>query len=130
MAKQPYVPPVQGKGGQIFDSIFILVLVYAALLTPLLLGLGGASGGGEAQKAAPTWESLHQNPTMAQQWEKLGYTPKTAEPIINQQFDYSINPVTLIITILVIGGYFFFMLKASRKEYLDVIEEKFGSNGS
>lgn len=127
MAKKPYQPPVQSKGGQIFDSFFILALVYAALLTPLLLGLG-ASNGAVKHQTVPTWESLHQNTTMAQQWEKLGYTPKTAAPIIEQQFDYSINYGYLLLTILVIGGYFFFMLKASRKEYLEVIDEKFGDD--
>ena len=35
--KKNYVPPKQGWFGQIFDSIFILALVFASLLIPLLL---------------------------------------------------------------------------------------------
>ena len=39
-----YEPPVQSGIGQIFDSIFLLALVYIALFIPLVLGLTGAGG--------------------------------------------------------------------------------------
>ena len=39
MPKQKYTPPEQSKGGQIFDSVFLLVLVYVTLFAPLVLGL-------------------------------------------------------------------------------------------
>ena len=35
--KQNYTPPNQGLLGQIFDSILIMVLVYASLMLPLLM---------------------------------------------------------------------------------------------
>jgi len=129
MAKKPYEPPKQKAGGQVFDSIFLLVLVYGALLLPLILGIAAPGTTPIKQTGTPTWESLHQNPTMAQQWKKIGYTPEKAAPIINQRFDYTIDPVGLLITIVVIGAYFFFVLKYSKKEYLEVFEEKFGDNG-
>lgn len=128
MAKKRYQPPTQGAGGQIFDSIFLLVLVYVALLLPLVFGIAAPGTVPIKQTGTPTWESLHQNPTMAQQWQKLGYTPEKAAPIINQRFNYTIDPVGLIITIVVIVGYFFFVLKWSKKEYLEVIAEKFGDD--
>ncbi len=95
------------------------------LLLPLIFGLT-AAGKSEAKKLeVVNWETLEQNPTMAAQWEKLGYTPETAAEIINQKFDYTIKPVPLIITAIVIIGYFVMMLKMSDKEYRDVIAEKF-----
>ncbi len=33
---KPYDPPVQSGAGQMFDSLVVLVLVYASLLAPLL----------------------------------------------------------------------------------------------
>ena len=63
---------------------------------------------------------------MQQQWEKLGFDAESAAEIINDRFDYTIEPVSLIITALFIIGYFFFMFKISEKEYREVIAEKFG----
>lgn len=125
MAKTPYNPPTQSKGGQIFDSLFLMALVYLTLFAPLVLGL---TGGGtiKTEIAEPTWEALGQNPTMAGQWEKLGFDPASAAEIITTRFDYSINPWMLIITALVIFGYFFFVIRHSEKEYRDVIGERFG----
>jgi hypothetical protein len=126
--KQIYIPPKQGWFGQIFDSILILVLVYASLMVPLFI----SSDDGEAvdtemvEVVAPTWQSLDVSPVEQQQWEKLGYEPETAAVIINDKFDYTIHPVSLLITAAVIIGYFFFMIKVSEKEYREVIAEKFG----
>jgi hypothetical protein len=63
---------------------------------------------------------------MAAQWEKLGYTPESAAEIITTRIDYSINPLALIITALVIFGYFFFVIRFSDREYREVIDERFG----
>ena len=129
MAKTRYVPPVQGKFGMIADSLFLLLLVYGALLAPLLFDF---SGGGEAEQTIvqaetvpTTWESLGQNPVMQQQWEKLGVPLEDAEAIINDKFDYTIRPLSLITIIAIIIGYFFFLLKISDREYRQVISEKF-----
>lgn len=127
MPKQKYTPPEQSKGGQIFDSVFLLVLVYVTLFAPLVLGLTG--GGTYIDRPEEvTWESLGQNETMQAQWEKLGYTADSAADIITERFDYTINPIMLIITAVVIIGYFVFLLKMSDKEYREVISEKFDSD--
>jgi Na+/H+ antiporter NhaC len=123
-----YTPPKQGMFGQIFDTILVLVLVYASLMVPLLFK---AEAKAEAAAATVTtavqvsWESLGQNEIQQQQWIKLGYDPEKAATLINDRFDYTIDPMMLIITILVVAGYFIFMLKVSDKEYREVIREKF-----
>jgi hypothetical protein len=121
-----YQPPIQSRLGQVIDTVFVLALVYVALLLPLLMG-GGASEYTVADaRENPTWESLEQNPTMQAQWEKLDMTPKEAGQLINTRFDYSFEPWALIVTALVIIGYFVFVLRVSDREYRDVIDEKFG----
>lgn len=120
-----YVPPKQGWFGQVFDSVFILVLVFASLLVPLLLKPAEVKNA-DLDAAKVTWESLKLSPIEQGQWIKLGYDPEKAAAIINTKFDYAIDPWSLAITILVIVGYFTFLLKVSNKEYKEVINEKFG----
>lgn len=121
-----YIPPKQGMLGQVFDTILVLVLVYASLMVPLLFKVEEKA---DAAKAAvvvkASWESLGQNAIQQEQWVKLGYDPDKAAVLINNRFDYTIDPVMLIITILVVAGYFVFMLKVSDKQYREVIKEKF-----
>lgn len=126
--KKNYTPPNQGFFGQIFDTVLVLILVYASLMVPLLFKAeakaeAAAAAAVEAVKA--TWESLGQNAVQQEQWIKLGYDPEKAATLINSRFDYTIDPVMLIITIAVIAGYFLFMLKVSDKQYREVIAEKF-----
>jgi hypothetical protein len=73
-----------------------------------------------------TWESLGQNEVMQQQWEKLGYDPAEAAELINERFDYTIEPWSLALTAAILIGYFLFVLKFSDKEYREVIDERFG----
>ena len=122
-----YTPPNQGMFGQIFDSILILVLVYASLMLPLLMKAETKAEEPVAAAAVVvnTWQSLGQNEVMQAQWVKLGYDPDKAAAIINNRFDYTIDPMMLIITILVVVGYFAIMLKVSDKQYREVIAEKF-----
>jgi hypothetical protein len=123
-----YTPPNQGTFGQIFDSILILALVYASLMLPLLMkkdAAPAAEPAAAAEVVVNTWESLGQNEVMQAQWVKLGYDPDKAATIINNRFDYTIDPMMLIITILVVVGYFALVLKISDKEYREVIAEKF-----
>jgi hypothetical protein len=125
MKKTNYLPPAQRWFGQVFDSLFILVLVFASLLAPLLLKAEAAKEvAAEAPK--PTWQSLHLPAAEQEQWIKLGYDAEKAAPIINSKFDYTIDWLALGLTVLVIAGYFTFMLKVSDKEYREVINEKFG----
>ncbi len=124
VAKKVYEPPKQTGQGQIFDSLFLLIIIYAVLLLPILLGLTA----GRTVSSVPenlTWENLGQNPTMQAQWEKLGMSVEDAAEYITARFDYSIDPLTLAITAVVILGYFILMLRLSDKEYRDVIHERF-----
>ena len=124
-----YKPPVQAGFGQFFDSMFILVLVYLALMAPLILDFSSAEESSTevaVEVAAPTWESLGQNETMQAQWETLGMNAEEAAVMINDKFDYSIDPIALLVTLLALVGYWAFMLIISDKEYRQVINEKFG----
>ena len=125
MAKK-YSPPKQGGMGQIIDSIFILVLVYVSLYIPLLMKSEAAAPAAAAEAAKPTWQSLGVSAVEQAQWEKLGKTAEDAAAIIGNKFDYSIDPVMLLITALVVAGYFVYMVKVSDKQYREVIAEKFG----
>jgi len=139
MAKQVYQPPKQSVPGQWFDVITLLVLIFLALFLPVWLKIAVPSRveklpAGVSYVAAEdgtktwtglSWEVLGQNPTMAQQWEKLGYTPETAADIITMPFDYSLDWMGIIGMIVLIGGYYIFLLKHSAKEYRQVIQEKF-----
>jgi hypothetical protein len=119
-----YEPPQQSKLGQVIDSLFLLGLVFIALFAPLYLGL---AGGGKTSIDFPekTWSALGQNETMVAQWEKLGYTPETAAELIGSRFDYSFSVPELLITAIVVVAYFYILFHWSRKEYKDVIAEKF-----
>jgi hypothetical protein len=123
-----YEPPKQRWFGQIFDSLFILALVYISLLLPLLFKAEATAEAANANQEAvkSTWESLQLNPVVQQQWEKLGYDADKAAALINTRFDYTIDPLWLAITAVLLIGYFIFMLKVSDKEYREVIAEKFG----
>lgn len=126
--KKNYTPPNQGFIGQIFDTILVLVLVYASLMVPLLFkaeAKAEAAAAVAANAVKASWQSLGQNAIQQAQWVKLGYDPEKAATLINSRFDYSIDPMMLIITIMVVGGYFLFMLKVSDKQYREVIAEKF-----
>lgn len=124
---QHYTPRKQGFFGQMFDTVLVLVLVYASLMLPLLMKQDAKAAEPTASTAAVvnTWASLGQNEIMQAQWVKLGYDPDKAAAIINNRFDYTIDPMMLIITIIVVVGYFALMLKVSDKQYREVIAEKF-----
>jgi len=126
-----YQAPLQGKFSQVLDVIVLLILSIGALYIPLFLKMAGSS------KVLPedmppieetTWESLGQNATMVEQWEKLDFTPQTAAEIILARFDYSFSIFALLALIVVIISYYTILLRFSEKEYRDVISEKFGKN--
>lgn len=121
-----YKPKVQSGLGQLFDSLFILLLVYVSLYIPLLMESEPEVAAETAVVAeAPTWESLQLTPVVQEQWQKLGLDAEGAAAIISDKFDYTIDPLMLVITALVIIGYFAFMLRVSDKQYREVIAEKF-----
>ena len=139
MARSTYVPPQQSIVGQWIDVIVLLVLIFAALFVPVwakiavpsrveMLPAGVsyvAAEDGTKTWTGLTWEALGQNPTMQQQWEKLGYTVESAADIVTMPFDYTIDWLGLVGMIVLIGGYYVFMLWHSEKEYKQVITEKF-----
>jgi hypothetical protein len=141
---QRYIPPQQSRGGQIFDVILLLFLVFIALFAPLWFEIAvpsrvvnenmpgikvekttDAEGVETVTFSGATWETLGQNPTMAAQWEKLGHTPETAVEIIARPFKYDIDYEGILVTAIVILAYYGFVLWASKKEYREVIREKF-----
>ena len=124
-----YIPKTQHKRGQLFDSLFILFLVYVSLYIPLFLESDTKTVEETASAQVITWESLNVSAVEQEQWQKLGFDELGAAEIINDRFDYTIDPVMLIITALVIIGYFFFVLRVSDRQYREVIEEKFGAAG-
>jgi predicted PurR-regulated permease PerM len=139
MAVEIYQPPKQSVVGQWIDVIVLLVLIFLALFVPVWLKIAvpsrveklpeGVSYAVNADGAKTwtglSWEALGQNPTMQQQWEKLGYTVETAADIITQPFDYTFEWGGVIGMIVLIGGYFAFLLIYSKKEYRQVIAERF-----
>ena len=120
-----YEPPTQSRLGQWIDAAVLLLLVFGALYAPVLLGWTSPAAKTELI-ANPTWDSLHQNPAMAAQWKKLGYDPAKAAPLITSRFDYTVDPMGLGATALVLIGYFCFVVVFSEREYRQVIAEKFG----
>ena len=120
-----YTPPEQERSMQFVDIAFLVLAIFIALWLPLKLGLAGAAK--EIDKIDnPTWENLGQNPTMVAAWEKLGYTPATAHDIIQNHFHYNIDWTNLILMAVVLVGYYLFLFWGSKKEYREVIAEKFG----
>jgi hypothetical protein len=128
MSREIYTPPNQSAIGQVFDSLFLLGLVFAALFAPLYLGLAG--GGKTALEFADktTWAGLGQNATMQAQWEKLGFKPDTAADMIAARYDYTFDPIALAVTAAIVIGYFLIVVAFSKSEYKDVIAERFGDN--
>jgi hypothetical protein len=136
-----YTPPEQSGVMQLFDAIVILVLVFLALYSPLILGLAG--GGkvdmkfkdtagiekpwAELAVTEKTWATLGQNAVQQAQWEKLGATPESASAMIASRYDYTFDPLMLIVTAVVVIGYFVILLVLSKSEYREVIAEKFGN---
>jgi hypothetical protein len=126
VANSHYEPPKQSAFGQLIDSLFLLILVLAALFTPLYLKLAGGGKIDLPVADKTTWAGLGQSAVQQAQWEKLGLTPDTAASMITSRFDYSFNVYELAITAIVVIGYFALLFLFSRGEYREVIEERFG----
>ena len=119
-----YTPPEQPKAMQFFDIICLVGAIFLALWFPLYMGWAGISKTLE-KIDNPTWDKLNQTSAMAAQWEKLGFTPETAHDIIQNKWIYTIDWTQLMIMAIVLIAYFYFLFRASDKEYRDVIDEKF-----
>jgi hypothetical protein len=129
----PYVPPKQGKLGQVFDSVFILALLFA-----VLFGVTYYSNTAPAPTTS-TVKPLAQLPitqTERQQYQKAideglvdlkgvndqvaASTPKAGSK------QYPISPLALLLTFGVIAAYLLFVYVMSFREYREVIRERFG----
>ena len=171
--KTPYQPPEQSAAGQLFDSLFVIVLVAATLLGCLYLTVLSAGPPPEAapaaaeataapaapadpaapatpaDPAAPAAATSAEAPAAAVAAEALA--AKAAEPsaqdkIKSERFaalgwdaakvaereaaiaakSYEIDWSMLLLTALVVIGYFSFLVRASDKELREVIDERFG----
>lgn len=121
-----YQPPRQSKLGQVIDVVVLLALTVSALYLPLYLGLAGRTASPSPQDA-PTWDSLGQNEVMVERWAALGFAdPAAAQDIVTSRFDYSFSPLSLVVMVVVVVGYFLLMMRLSEAEYRQVISEKFG----
>lgn len=123
MAK--YDPPKQGAFMQFIDIIFVVGAIALALWLPLKLEWAMPAKEITAIEN-PTWELLGQTPAQAAAWEALGKTPADAHDLIQSRFNYSFSWLEFILMAAALLGYFFFLFKASDKEYREVIAEKFG----
>jgi hypothetical protein len=121
-----YQPPKQSAFGQLFDSLFLMVLVLAALFAPLYLGLASGAKTELAVADKTTWAGLGQSAAQQAQWEKLGLNPEAAAPMIISRFDYTFDVLSLLLTAAVVIGYFLLLFRFSEIEYRDVISERFG----
>jgi hypothetical protein len=159
--KTPYQPPEQSAAGQLFDSLFVIVLVAATLLGCLYLTVLSAgpppeaapaaveAAAAPADPAAPAAATSADAPAAAVAAEAPA--AKAAEPsaqdkIKSERFaalgwdaarvaereaaiaakSYSIDWSMLLLTALVVIGYFSFLVRASDKELREVIDERFG----
>lgn len=128
---QKYVPPRQGKFGQVVDVIVLLALIVFALYFPLWLGLAGGSKMPLEHNPQATWADLGQDtPEKIAAYNALGYSDPTdadLQTLITARYDYwAFSRWELFLMIIVVIGYYVLVVRFSGKEYREVISEKFG----
>ena len=141
--KTPYQPPEQSAAGQLFDSLFVIVLVAATLLGCLYLTVLSAA---PAPAAAPAAVDAPAAEVAAEAPAAKAAEPSAQDKIKSERFaalgwdaarvaereaaiaakSYSIDWSMLLLTALVVIGYFSFLVRASDKELREVIAERFG----
>lgn len=152
----PYRPPEQSSAGQLFDSLFVVALVAATLLVCLYLTVLSAApapapepaaqttavaeapaadastnaAAATAVAAAPIADGLtaDQQKLKTERFTALGWDDaKVAErKAAIAAKSYEIDWLMLILTAVVVIGYFVFLVRASDKELREVINERFG----
>ena len=152
----PYRPPEQSSAGQLFDSLFVVALVAATLLVCLYLTVLSAApapapepaaqttavaeapaadastntAAATAVAAAPSADGLtdDQQKLKTERFTALGWDDaKVAErKAAIAAKSYEIDWLMLILTAIVVIGYFVFLVRASDKELREVINERFG----
>ena len=132
-----YVPPKQGKRGQVFDSVFILALLFAVLF--------GVTYYSNAAAVATTSHTKPLAQLPITQTERDQYQRAIDEGLVdlkgvNDQVvastpksgskQYPINLLALLATFGVIGLYLLFVYVMSFREYREVVRERFGPASS
>lgn len=131
--RENYVPPKQSRGGQLFDALFILILLFVILFGVTYFSNTAAVEG--ADEVRPLSE-LPITAVEREQYRKVIDEGLTDLQGVNDQIaasdpkpgseQYPIDPMALLLTVLVIGGYLAFVYAASFREYREVIRERFG----
>jgi hypothetical protein len=166
--KTPYQPPEQSAAGQLFDSLFVIVLVAATLLGCLYLTVLSAGPPPEAAPAAAEATAAPADPAApaapaaatsadapaaavaAEAPAAKAAEPSAQDKIKSERFaalgwdaakvaereaaisakSYDIDWPLLLLTALVVIGYFSFLVRASDKELREVINERFGPSSN
>jgi hypothetical protein len=128
-----YVPPKQSRRGQVFDSVFILALLFAVLFG--VTYYSNSSAAPTTSTAKPLSE-LPITPTERQQYQRSIDEGLVDLKGVNDQVEastpksgskqYPISPLALVVTFGVIGAYLLFVYLMSFREYREVIRERFG----
>jgi hypothetical protein len=128
-----YVPPKQSRGGQLFDSLFILALLFVVLFG--VTYYSNATAAESADEVRPLSE-LPITQVEREQYQKVIDEGLTDLEGVNDQVaasdpkpgseQYPIGALALLLTVVVIGGYLSFVYLMSFREYREVIRERFG----
>jgi hypothetical protein len=128
-----YIPPKQSRGGQLFDSLFILALLFVILFGVTYYSNTSAAAG--ADKVRPL-SQLPITQVERQQYQKVIDQGLSDLKGVNDQVaantpkpgseQYPIGALALLLTVVVIGGYLAFVYVMSFREYREVIHERFG----
>jgi hypothetical protein len=132
-----YVPPKQGTRGQLFDSVFILALLFAVLFGVTYYSNAAAA---PTTSAAKPLAELPLTPVERTQYQRAideglvdlkgvndqvaASTPKSGSK------QYPISLLALLATFGVIAAYLLFVYLMSFREYREVIRERFGPSNS
>jgi hypothetical protein len=134
-ANGAYEPPTQSRRGQLFDSLVIVVLLFAVLFG--VTYYTEASSSSEAPQTKPV-SQLPITDTEKQQYQRVIDEGLADLETVNQQVannrprddKYEFGIGALILTFGVIAAYLIFVYAMSFKEYREVIRERFGPPGS
>ena len=152
----PYRPPEQSSAGQLFDSLFVVALVAATLMVCLYLTVlsaaptpqTAAQTAAVAEAPAPAADAstnvaaatavadapnadgltVEEQKLKTERFTALGWDDaKVAERKATiAAKSYEFDWFMLILTAIVVIGYFVFLVRASDKELREVINERFG----
>ncbi len=133
MSTGTYVPPKQSKRGQIFDSVFILALLFAVLFGVTYYSNAAAA---PATAAAKPLSELPLTQAERAQYQRAIDEGLVDLKTVNDQVaastpkagskQYPINLLDLLATFGVIAAYLLFVYVMSFREYREVVRERFG----